>query len=98
MAASPAATKPGSVSAAAPTAGTRTVPKDGSTIVTGGGSIGNAGRKRAIQCHRASPLGRQTARRVAVLPGLWWNRALPVAGGRRLARARATGIRPPASP
>jgi hypothetical protein len=35
LAASPAATKPGSVSAAVPTAGARTVPKDGSTIVTG---------------------------------------------------------------
>ena len=35
LAASPAATKPGSVSAAVPTAGARPVPKDGTTIVTG---------------------------------------------------------------
>ncbi len=42
-----AAIKPGSVSGAAPIAGTNRVRKDGSTIVTGSGNTVSAGRKRA---------------------------------------------------
>ena len=44
IAASPAATKRGSISGAVPTAGTRRVGKDGSIIATASGSIDNAGR------------------------------------------------------
>ena len=47
IAAPPAAIKPGSVSGAAPIAGTNRVRKDGSIIVTGSGNTVSAGRKRA---------------------------------------------------
>jgi hypothetical protein len=42
-----AATRPDSISTAVPTIGIRTVKKHGKITVTGSGSIGNAGRKRA---------------------------------------------------